>query len=61
MTEPWAEDLLAFWFGLRPEQWWKADPELDAEVKTRFHDIWAEQKEQLPGAFLDSPAMRSPR
>lgn len=54
MTEAWVEDLLDFWFGLRPEQWWKADPELDSEVKTRFQDIWAEQKEQMPGAFLDS-------
>ena len=51
----WHEDLIVFWFGLEPEQWWKADPELDAAIKDRFHDIWAEQKEQLPAAFLDSP------
>jgi uncharacterized protein (DUF924 family) len=55
LSEEWVEDLLAFWFGLEPEQWWKADPALDAEVKERFHDVWAEQKEQLPSSFLDSP------
>ena len=54
MTD-WQDDLIAFWFGLRPEQWWKADPALDAEIKDRFHDIWAEQRESVAADFLDSP------
>jgi uncharacterized protein (DUF924 family) len=55
LSETWVEDLLSFWFGLEPEQWWKADPALDAEVAERFHDIWAEQKGNMPAAFLDAP------
>ena len=34
----WRDDLLAFWFGLEPEQWWKADPRLDLEIRKRFLD-----------------------
>jgi hypothetical protein len=26
LSEPWVEDLLTFWFGLEPEQWFEADP-----------------------------------
>lgn len=55
MSEAWVEDLLNFWFGLEPEQWWKADPALDSEIEERFHDLWAEQQGQMPAAFLDSP------
>jgi uncharacterized protein (DUF924 family) len=54
-SDTWQEDLLSFWFGLDPEQWWKADPVLDAEVTKRFHDLWADKREQMPAAFLDSP------
>ena len=55
MTESWVKDLLAFWFGLDPKQWWKAEPALDAEVTERFHDLWAEQRGEMPAAFLDTP------
>ena len=54
MTD-WRRDLLTFWFGLQPEQWWKADAELDEECRQRFLKLWAE-KGQLPvDAFLDEP------
>ena len=51
----WQEDVLAFWFGLEPERWWKADPELDDNVRRRFLSLWEEQREQVPGHFLGSP------
>jgi uncharacterized protein (DUF924 family) len=51
----WAEDVLTFWFSLKPEQWFKADPELDAETVERFGALWEEQAQRLPEDFLGSP------
>ncbi len=53
--EPWARELLDFWFGLAPEQWWKADPELDQGCRERFAELWEEQRRRLPEDFLGSP------
>jgi len=55
MTEDWRADVLKFWFGLDPKQWWKSDPALDHRIKQRFVKRWAE-KRQLPAeAFLTDP------
>ena len=55
MTEDWRTDVLKFWFGLDPKQWWKSDPALDHRIKQRFVKLWAE-KRQLPAeAFLVDP------
>ena len=51
----WIGDVVRFWFGQPDEQWWKADPAFDEEVRERFHGLW-EQKRQLPAeCFLDHP------
>jgi uncharacterized protein (DUF924 family) len=51
----WTDEVLDFWFGLDPARWWKADPELDEEVRARFADLWEEQR-GLPAAhFLSAP------
>ena len=50
----WLDEVLAFWFGLSPEQWWKADPALDAETRDRFLGMWETMRENLPEAFLGS-------
>jgi len=50
----WRDEVLAFWFGLAEEQWWKADPALDARIRERFHALWEEQRENVPEAFLGS-------
>jgi uncharacterized protein (DUF924 family) len=50
----WEAEALDFWFGLDPAQWWKADPEVDAEIRERFHGLWEEQRERLPQDFLGS-------
>jgi uncharacterized protein (DUF924 family) len=55
VTVAWQDEVLAFWFGLAPEQWWKADPGLDAEIRERFLDLWERERENLPEAFLASP------
>jgi len=43
----WRSDVLKFWFGLDPRQWWKADPELDHRIREQFLKQWTE-KRQLP-------------
>jgi uncharacterized protein (DUF924 family) len=55
MPEPWVPEVIDFWFGLKPEQWWKADPDLDAEVMERFLDLWQEQSGRAVADFLASP------
>jgi uncharacterized protein (DUF924 family) len=53
VSTDWRSEVLTFWFGLKPEQWWKADPDLDHAIKQKFLKLWA-QKRQLPAdTFLD--------
>jgi uncharacterized protein (DUF924 family) len=51
----WQREVVAFWFGLEPEQWWKADPALDEAIRDRFRELWEEKRENLPDPFLDGP------
>jgi uncharacterized protein (DUF924 family) len=48
----WRSDVLKFWFGLKPEQWWKADPELDHRIRQGFLKLWAEKRQLPVDAFL---------
>lgn len=48
----WQQEVLDFWFGLAPEQYWKADPELDAQIEMRFYRLWKEQRSFPPDVFL---------
>ena len=50
----WQDEVLDFWFGLEPERWWKADPQLDEEVRERFEELWEEKRDLPPESFLDS-------
>ena len=55
MTSDWRAEVLKFWFGLKPEQWWKGAPELDHRIKQNFLKLWFE-KRQLPlDAFFTDP------
>ena len=55
MTGDWRSEVVGFWFGLSPGLWFRGPPELDEEVRTRFHKLW-EQKRQLPAdSFLGDP------
>jgi uncharacterized protein (DUF924 family) len=49
------DELLDFWFGLDPKQWWKSDPELDDSIRARFLPLWEAQRQQPPAHFLTSP------
>jgi uncharacterized protein (DUF924 family) len=51
----WRRDVLTFWFGLKPERWWKSDPEIDADIKERFKQRWAEERRLPVDSFLDDP------
>ena len=48
----WRGDVLRFWFGLKPKQWWKADDTLDHRIREQFHDTWAEQRRLPAECFL---------
>ena len=55
MAEPWVSEVLDFWFGLAPQQWWKADAELDRSCSARFEALWEEQRGRPVSDFLGSP------
>jgi len=48
----WQDEVVDFWFGLKPEQWWKADPALDELVRERFEPLWREQRAFPAAHFL---------
>ena len=54
MTD-WRADVLRFWFGLEPEQWWKSDPALDHRIKQNFLRLWFEKRQLPPENFLVDP------
>ena len=51
----WRADVLKFWFGLKPEQWWRGPPELDERVREGFFELWKEKRQLPASAFLDDP------
>jgi uncharacterized protein (DUF924 family) len=55
LSPDWRADVLKFWFGLRPDEWWRGAPEVDHRVKQGFLKLWVE-KRQLPiESFLGDP------
>ena len=51
----WRRDVLTYWFGLDPKEWWRSEPAIDEQIRERFLQLWS-QKRQLPvNAFLDDP------
>jgi len=53
----WREQVLRFWFGLDPKQWWKSDPALDHQIKQRSLKLWAEKRQLPVGSFLTDPLL----
>jgi len=51
----WRSEVLKFWFGLNPAQWWKVDPTLDDRIKQRFLKLWAEKRQLPVESFLSGP------
>jgi uncharacterized protein (DUF924 family) len=52
MSGDWQGDVLDFWFGLKPEQWWRSDPEVDAIIRDQFAALWKEKRQPPPELFL---------
>lgn len=48
----WRSDVLKFWFGLQPKQWWNGGPELDHRIRQKFLKLWAEKRQLPVEAFL---------
>jgi len=58
LTDPagdWRADVLKFWFGLKPEQWWRTDPAFDEEVRARYLELWKQKRQLPPQSFLGDP------
>lgn len=55
MSSDWRADVLKFWFGLKPEQWWNSEPQLDHQISQRFLKLWAEKRQLPVDAFLSDP------
>ena len=51
----WRSDVLKFWFGLNPKQWWKTDPSLDHQIEQRFLKLWTEKRQLPANSFLTDP------
>ena len=55
MSGDWRADVLKFWFGLKPEQWWKTDLELDHKIKQNFLKLWFDKRQLPADTFLTDP------
>ena len=55
MTPDWRADVLIFWFGLKPEQWWNGSDRLDHRIKQDFLKLWFEKRQLPVEAFLTDP------
>jgi uncharacterized protein (DUF924 family) len=49
----WEEKILNFWFGLKSDQWWTADSELDRQIWAQFSDLWLDEQGNTVEHFLD--------
>jgi len=44
MPQPWIHEILSFWFGLKPDQWWTTNADLDEQCRERFLELYEEQR-----------------
>ena len=51
----WQRDVLTYWFGLKPEQWWKPNDALDDDILERFLKLWELKRQLPPSSFVDDP------
>ena len=51
-VQPWAREVLDFWFSRGKEDWWKANGAFDEEVRERFAIEWARQSRRQVPDFL---------
>jgi uncharacterized protein (DUF924 family) len=52
-VKDWVREVLDFWFGLGPEQWWSGAEAVDTICRDRFLDLHALKRQLPPECFLD--------
>jgi uncharacterized protein (DUF924 family) len=55
VNSDWRGDVLRFWFGLDPKQYWTANPALDLRIRQGFGKLWAELRKLPASSFLGDP------
>jgi uncharacterized protein (DUF924 family) len=55
LTGDWRAQVLRFWFGLEPRQWWDGGPDLDERIRQNFLKLWSEKRQLPADAFLTDP------
>ena len=55
MNPDWRADVLKFWFGLKPDQWWNGGAELDHRITQDFIKQWSEKRQLPVDSFLTDP------
>ena len=48
----WQDDVLNFWFGLNPDQWWRGGDALDSLCADRFLELYVHERQLPPEGFL---------
>ena len=48
----WQDEVLRYWFGLDPKQWWNGGAGLDDDIRKRFATLWQEQRRRPLSDFL---------
>jgi len=51
----WRSQVLKFWFGLEPAQWWSGGPDFDDSIRQDFLKLWTEKRQLPPESFLTDP------
>jgi uncharacterized protein (DUF924 family) len=55
LSANWRADVLKFWFGLKPQDWWNSRPSLDHKIRQDFLSLWHEKRELPSEKFLTDP------
>ncbi len=55
MIPDWRAEILKFWFGLKPDQWWDGGADLDLRIRQNFLKLWNEKRQLPVSAFLTDP------
>ena len=56
MQNDWNRDVRRFWFTeIRPEAWFRADPEIDAAIRMRFLERYRDLRNRPVATLVDTP------
>ena len=40
----WRSEVLTYWFGLDPKEWWRSEPAIDEQIRERFLQLWSSRQ-----------------